>query len=95
MEGRVEVWEGKYELLIWVLTIASLVARGDQKSKYVDHLAEVCHMVGIDSLDDLSAVLEVVAWRDARRDLSLVSLWNEVHRTMILEGSTFQLEEDA
>ncbi|CZR56053.1 uncharacterized protein PAC_05941 [Phialocephala subalpina] len=95
LEDVVEIWEGKHELLIWVLTLTSLVARGDRKLEYVENLADVCQIVGIESLQDLTDTLEVVAWRDARQDLSLVSLWNEVHCTMVLDGSDFQSEEGA
>ncbi|KAH7379836.1 hypothetical protein BKA64DRAFT_749989 [Cadophora sp. MPI-SDFR-AT-0126] len=86
------MWEGKEQMLLWVLSLGALANRGDgmMKARYVREIQRICHTLGVVRLESLVALLSGVVWRDAERDLNLVALWNEVHSGMSFENLGFE-----
>lgn len=67
-------------MLLWVLSLGALASVGDEamRKMYVKEMHRVCDKLAVARLDDFTAQLSDVVWREAARDLLLVGLWNEV-----------------
>ncbi|KAK0113474.1 hypothetical protein ONS96_014338 [Cadophora gregata f. sp. sojae] len=86
------MWEGKEQMLLWVLSLGALASRGIEmmRARYVREMERVCNTLGAVDLEGFIALLNGVVWRDAGRDLNLVALWNEVHSGMNFENFGFE-----
>ncbi|KAL2060718.1 hypothetical protein VTL71DRAFT_9359 [Oculimacula yallundae] len=73
-------WQGKEQMLLWVLTLGALSSVGDSKLRYIytEKIRQVCRIMNVTHLEELTSRLSGVVWRDSGRDLNLVGLWNEV-----------------
>ncbi|PVH83944.1 hypothetical protein DL98DRAFT_652034 [Cadophora sp. DSE1049] len=93
LTGEVNLmWEGKEQMLLWVLSLGALASSGDgmMRGRYVREIHGVCNVLGVVSLEGFVALLNGVVWRDAERDLNLVALWNEVHSGMSFGNLGFE-----
>lgn len=85
-------WNGKHQLLLWVLaTSASAAYLRQWRFELVVHLANVCAKNKVDSFEKFVEQLKAVVWRDAEKDSKLMALWSEVELVRILE--TMPLEQ--
>ena len=86
------MWEGKEQMLLWVLSLGALATGGDSmmRNRYVQEIHRVCDVLGVFGFEGFVKMLNGVVWRDAERDLNLVALWNEVHSGMSFENLSFE-----
>ncbi|KAH7327086.1 hypothetical protein BKA65DRAFT_509904 [Rhexocercosporidium sp. MPI-PUGE-AT-0058] len=82
------VWEGKEQMLLWVLSLGALASVGNEvtRIKFVKEMQRVCETLGVGGLGGFTAQLKGVVWREPERDLKLVALWNEVHGGISFES---------
>ncbi|KAF2261298.1 hypothetical protein CC78DRAFT_535759 [Lojkania enalia] len=78
----VEVWkrERNFNMLVWVLVVASSVASAwGERSWWIRRLSEVVKELGICDELELEALLQRVAWTDIFFRNNLNEVWEEVH----------------
>ncbi|KAL5327563.1 hypothetical protein ACEPPN_005263 [Leptodophora sp. 'Broadleaf-Isolate-01'] len=100
MSGKVNaMWEGKEQMLIWVLSLGALASVGNEVTRkmFVTEMKRACDTLGVFGLEDFVAQLKGVVWRYPERDLNLVALWNEVYGGLSFESlelMEMDLDED-
>lgn len=90
-----QLWEGKEQMLLWVLAVGALAAfgKGPSQYRYVAELNSVCAFLGIMSLQGFVAEVKNVVWRDAEKDAELEMLWDEMQRASSLEVMASEMLE--
>lgn len=90
-DDLVSSWNGKHQLLMWVLTTSASAAYMRQwRFELVVNLANVCVKNSIDSFGKFVEQLKAVVWRDAERDLNLLRLWSEIESVMAFEKMSLE-----
>jgi hypothetical protein len=88
-EDLLESWNKRWQLLLWVLTIAGNAAFQRQwRFELIVRLAKVCRRYLVTNFEAFVEQITGVVWRDADTDINLKTLWSEIECVMAFEALT-------
>lgn len=83
----IEAWEGRYQMLLWVLAVSVRVAGAGEsrvllRARLVRLLAVVCRLAWVGSLKEFVEQLRGVVWPEQKacsdKEMGLDRVWSEV-----------------